>query len=125
MQFQTYKISEQDNGYFLYTISSLSDPELVLETMEFSIANEPQKQMNQYLMTSDFDKVICEQVSISPIDVINNTLPQDDKCINVSSSYISLIPPPKIASKRVPKPKAETKKAKPKGKKVCEDQPTS
>ena len=61
--------------------------------------------MNQYLNSIDFDTVKIDKVQINPIDVINKTLPADQKCMNISDSYISLIPPPKV--KKTPKPKAD------------------
>ena len=76
--------------------------------------------MNQYLNSIDFDTVKIDKVKINPIDVINKTLPADEKCMNISDSYISLIPPPKV--KRVPKPKAEKQ---PKKKKSRNPEPKS
>ena len=61
--------------------------------------------MNQYLHSIDFDNVKVEIVHINPIDVINHNFPPDEKNMLISSSYISLIPPPK--AKRTPKPKAD------------------
>ena len=107
MNFSVYKFQEHDNEFYLYTISNLDDPELVLQTIEFSITNEPEKPINQYLMTVNFDNVKIEKLSISLIDVINRSFPSDSKCMNVSQDYISLIPPPKEKKKREIKPKIE------------------
>ena len=71
MNFSVYKLQENGNEFYLYTISTLNDPELVLQTMEFSITNEPEKQINQYIMTVNFDNVKTEKSPVSPIDVIN------------------------------------------------------
>ena len=120
IQFHVYKLTENTNGYYIYLISNVEDPEIFIEQVEHSVANELNKPYNQYLSTCDWDDMKIEKVNINPIDVINRHLPQDDKCINVSESYISLIPPPKEKKKREPKPKAEPKEkkpAKPRGKK--------
>jgi len=119
IQFHVFKLIESINNYYIYLISHVEDPELFLEEVEHSVANALDKPYNQYLSTCDWDSITIEKASVNPVDVIHNHLPQDDKCINVSNSYISLIPPPKEKKKREPKPKAEPKKpAKPRGKKT-------
>ena len=107
MNLNVFEIQENDNEFYFYTISNLDDTELVLQTIEFSITNEPEKPINQYLMTVNFDNVKIEKLSISPIDVINRSFPFDSKCMNVSQDYISFIPPPKEKKKSEIKPKAE------------------
>ena len=119
MNYNVYKFQELDNGYYFFLLSLFSEKhaECASEQIEHYISNEP-TQMNQYLHSIDFDNVKVEIVHINPIDVINKTLPSDDKCMNVSDSYISLIPPPK--AKRTPKPKADKpvkEKKEPKAKK--------
>ena len=110
MNFQTYKVDESDSNFYFYVISHVQDPMLVLEEVEHGISNEPQFPMNQYLMSVDFDKVECSKSPINPIDVINESFPQDPKCMNISHEYVALIPPPKV--KKQSKPKAEAKEAK-------------
>ena len=116
MNFQTYKITEKDHDFFLYTISPFDsdDTDFVMEQIEHWVANSPKNQMCQYLVHCDFDEMTIEKVGINPCDVINKNLPHDPKCMNLSSDYVPLIPPPK--AKRTPKPKADKppKEAKPK-----------
>ena len=118
MNFQTYKITEKDHDFFLYTISLFDgdDSDFVMEQFEHYVSNSPKNQMCQYLVHCDFDEMTIEKVGISPCDVINKNLPHDPKCMNLSSDYVPLIPPPK--AKRTPKPKADKppKEAKPKPK---------
>ena len=125
MNFHTFKFSESENNFYFYFISPFSGEniDLVSEQIEHYISNEP-TQMNQYLNSIDFDTVKIEKTSINPVDIINKTLPADEKCMNISDSYISLIPPPKV--KRVPKPKAdkpakEKKEPKPRAKKCTQN----
>ena len=107
INFSVYEFQENDNEFYLYTISTLDDPELVLQIIEFWIVNEPEKPINQYLITVNFDNVKIDKLSISPIDVSNRSFPHDSKWMDVSQNYISLIPPPKEKKKREIKPKAE------------------
>ena len=125
MNFHTFKFSESENNFYFYFISPFSGEniDLVSEQIEHYISNEP-TQMNQYLNSIDFDTVKIEKVSINPIDVLSNNFPPDEKNMLISTSYISLIPPPKV--KRVPKPKAdkpakEKKEPKPRAKKCTQN----
>ena len=125
MNFHVFKFSEAENGHYFFFISPFNKDniDLVSESIEHYISNEP-TQMNQYLNGINFDTIKVESVQINPIDVINKTLPADEKCMNISDSYISLIPPPKV--KRVPKPKAdkpakEKKETKPRAKKSTQN----
>ena len=106
MNFHVFKFQELENGFYFYFISLFNGEniDIVSESIEHYISNE-HTQMNQYLNSIDFDTVKIDKVQINPTDVINKTLPTDEKCMNISDSYISLIPPPKV--KRVPKPKAD------------------
>ena len=118
MNYHGYKITEKDNGFYVFALLPFSDPELAMETFEFYVANTPQATMSQYLMHCDFDNVTLEKVLMNPMDLINNNFPSEAKCMNVSNEYVSLIPPPK--PKREAKKKAEPKEpkpAKPRGKK--------
>ena len=120
MNFQSFKITENDHGFYFFTISPFEDPEVVMETVEHFVSNSPQIQMCQYLIHCDFDNMKIEKANISCIDIINKNIPNDSKCMNVSSDYVSLIPPPK--PKREPKKKAEPKEPKqpkPRGKKAA------
>ena len=106
MNFHVFKFQELENGFYFFFISLFNGEniDLVSESIEHYISNEP-TQMNQYLNSIDFDTVKIDTAQINPIDVINNNFPPDEKNMLISTSYISLIPPPKV--KRVPKPKAD------------------
>ena len=117
MNFQSFKITENDHGFYFFTISPFEDPEVVMETVEHFVSNSPQIQMCQYLIHCDFDNMKIEKANISCIDIINKNIPNDSKCMNVSSDYVSLIPPPK--KKREAKPKADKPPPKPRGKKAA------
>ena len=122
MNFQSFKITENDHGYYFFTISPFDDTDLVLETVEHFVSNSPNNQMCQYLMHCDFDAMKIEKVNISPAEIINRAFPADDKNMAVSSSYTQFIPPPK--PKREPKKKAEPKEpkqTKPRGKKASQN----
>ena len=109
MNYSVFKLTEQDNNYYFYFLSPFdgTDLELVAESIEHYISNEP-SQMNQYLMTvPDFDNVKVEKVDIPAITVLNKTFQPDDKSMLISKSLVSLIPPPKEKKKREAKPKAD------------------
>ena len=67
---------------------------LLVKSIELYISNN-RNQTNHYLGSVDFDTVKIDKAHIHPIHVINNTLPAAEKSMNISESYISLIPPPK------------------------------
>ena len=120
MNYNVYRLTENDHGYYFYFLSSFSESNMdcVAESIEHYISNESTP-MNQYLNIIDFDAVKIEKVNISPIDVINKSFSNDEKNMLISDSWKSLIPPPK--PKREPKKKAdpkEPKQAKPRGKKA-------
>ena len=119
MNFHSYKVTENDHGFYFFTISPFEDPEVVMETVEHFVSNSPQIQMCQYLIHCDFDNMKIEKANISCIDIINKNIPNDSKCMNVSSDYVSLIPPPKEKKKREAKPKADKPPPKPRGKKAA------
>ena len=109
MNYYAYKFTENDHGYFFYFLSPFDGKEidLVQESVEHYISNEP-SDMNKYLMSVNFDEVKIERViGVTAMDIINNSFPSDPKCMNVSTEYVSLIPPPK--PKRQPKAKAQAK----------------
>ena len=119
MNYYTTKITESENGYYVYFVSLFDDEELTMETFEHFVANTPQNPISQYLVTCDFDNMKVEKVAINPVDVINKTLPQDSKCMNVSNDFVSHIPLPKAKrepKKKADKPAKEPKPVKPKGK---------
>ena len=65
--------------------------------------------------------ISCRKVdTINPIDIINNSIPPDEKCMNNSQTFQEFIVEAKPKAKRGPKSKAEQtepKKPKPRGKK--------
>ena len=120
MNFHPYKVTENDHGFYFFTISPFDNEEIVMETVEHFVSNSPQNQMCQYLIHCDFDNMKIEKANISCIEVINKNIPiTDSKCMNVSSDYVSLIPPPKEKKKREAKPKADKPPPKPRGKKAA------
>ena len=113
MNYSAYKFTDQFSGYFFYFISPFTgtdDIDLVSEQIEHYISNVP-SQINHFLVTLDFGNIKIEPAQgITPLNVLNNSFPADDKNMLVSQSFISLIPPPKQ-----PKTKKEAKgEAKPK-----------
>ena len=107
MQYSSFKFQENDHGYFFYFISPFSVDAVVLatESLEHYIANVP-TEINNYLMTVNFDNVNVEPSTLSPVDIINKKFPNEDKNLYLTDSWKSLIPPPK--PKRETKRKAET-----------------
>ena len=124
MNYCAYKFTDQASQYYFYFISPFTgtdDIDLVAESIEHYISNAP-SQMNQFLVTVDFDQAKIEPAqSITPLNVINGTFPADDKCMNISTSFVSLIPPPKpVKPKKEAKPVKEHKVPKPRGKKAVQ-----
>ena len=105
MNYYSFKLTDE-NGFYFYFISPFdgSDMDLVSENIEHYVANQ-QSQMNQYLMTVDFDAVKIEKVDMPPSSILSKAFQPDDKNMLVSNEYASLIPPPK--AKRASKPKSE------------------
>ena len=100
MNYYTFKISESENGYYVYFVYFFDDEYRARKTFEYVIASTLKSPIAQYLIECDIDckvnKIKCEKVSISPVDVINKNLPQDIKCMNISDDFVSLIPPPTL-----------------------------
>ena len=114
-----YKIFEVKNNFFQYVISHIDDEDMVLEHQEHYAVHHNDKPINKYFNLIGWDDVDIEKVDIKPSDVINKSLPSNEKCMNISNKFEEFIvePPPK--AKRAAKPKAEPKIAKvpkPKGK---------
>ena len=87
-----YKIFETQNNYYLYIVSHIDDEELVLEHYEHYSANHFNIPKNKYFNLMGWDLIDIQKVNdVKAIDVINNTLPADEKCMNVSTSYEKLI----------------------------------
>ena len=113
-----YKIFETVNNFYYYVISHIDDTDIVLEHKEHYCALRPEVLINKYLNFIGWDAVDCEKSDIRPIDLINNNIPQDEKCMNNSQKFSEfIIEKPK--AKRAPKNKAvQIDKPKTKGKKA-------
>ena len=57
MNFHPYKVTENDHGFYFFTISPFDNEEIVMETVEHFVSNSPQNQMCQYLIHCDFDNM--------------------------------------------------------------------
>ena len=116
MPFYTFKVLDIVNNYYLYVISRLNDPELTLEHVEHASALHPEDPINSYFNFIGWESITIQPAdNIKPADIANNTLPADDKCMNLSESYLKLIVVPE-KKKREPKKKDTndtTKKVKP------------
>ena len=122
-----YKILETVNNFYLYLISHIDDVDLVQEHYEHYCFNHPEQKENEYFNLIGWDKIDTQKIdNIKPIDIINNTLPIDEKCINNSEKYKEFIIIPekktkkekvKVIKENVSKPKKEPK---PKAKKAKE-----
>jgi len=128
-----YKILETVNNFYLYLISHIDDVDLVQEHYEHYCFNHPEQKENEYFNLIGWDKIDTQKIdNIKPIDIINNTLPIDEKCINNSEKYKEFIIIPekktkkekvKVIKENVSKPKKEPKpkkESKPKAKKAKE-----
>ena len=118
MNYNTYKLTENDHSYYFYFISNFSESniEYALESVEHYISNEV-TDMNKYLHTIDFDNVKIEKSNISPIDVLNKVFQPDEKNMLISTAFVNHIPPPKPkreSKKKVEKEPKDKKEPKPK-----------
>ena len=135
MNFQTYKIFQNVNGFYHYTISNIDDIELVRDIAENWGAIDPDNAINQYLtIVIGWDNIDCEKSTISPIDVINKNFSADNKNMVVSDEFkkfteeeIQKLKNKKSRSKKVveKKPESEAEKPvkkapKPRGKKAVQ-----
>ena len=122
-----YKITEPVNGFYIYQLSGLTDPELVLEHYEHGLSIEDDDPLAKYL----FDK--WDLVDITPaenltarqyLEIIDKSgasydlIKNDLKCINVSDEYKKFIVEKKprgrgkkavVADGDEPKPKPKPK----------------
>ena len=116
-----YKIHECINNFYLYLISHLDDPDMVLEHFEHACAHKCNVDVNKYFNQIGWDVIGIEQTQITPIDFINNNLGNDDHCMNISQKFKDLITIEKSKAPRQPKtpkePKEPKKAAKPRAKK--------
>ena len=121
MNYNVYRLTENDHGYYFYFLSSFSESNMdcVAESIEHYISNE-HTDMNKYLMSIDFDNVKIEYaMNTTVMSIVNGIFQPDDKNMLISDSYKAFIPQPKEKKKREakPKPEKEAKQAKPRAKK--------
>ena len=91
--FQVYKFFETINNFYFYVISHVDDENIVLTQFEHTSANKPNVSMYKYLnYVVGWDNISIEKCdTIKAVDIINNSLDSDDKCMNISTSYESFI----------------------------------
>ena len=97
---KVYSIKEPIYGFYIYQMSSLTDPELVLEHFEHSLSIEDDNPLAKFL----YDK--WDDVTVEPaetltarqfLDVVDKSgagydlVKNDSKCINVSDEYQKFI----------------------------------
>ena len=126
---KVYSIKEPIYGFYIYQMSSLTDPELVLEHFEHALSIEDDNPLAKFL----YDK--WDDVSVEPaenltarqyLDVIDKSgagydlVKNDTKCMNISDEYQKFIVEKKRRGKKPPAtsdvPLEAKPKPKPKGK---------
>ena len=119
INFYAYKLTEAENGYYMYLVSQVENPELFMEQVEHWVGNSDiNDPIIKFLDSCDWDGIKIEKTNVNPNDIINKSLPNDNKCLNTNTSndFLNCLPPqpppkaPKV--KKEPKPKAEKPKAK-------------
>ena len=124
-----FKITEPSQGFYIYQLSGLTDPELVLEHFEHALSIEDDNPLAKFL----YDK--WDDVSVEPaenltarqyLDVIDKSgagydlVKNDTKCMNISDEYQKFIVEKKRRGKKPPAtsdvPLEAKPKPKPKGK---------
>ena len=126
---KVYSIKEPIYGFYIYQMSSLTDPELVLEHFEHALSIEDDNPLAKFL----YDR--WDDVSVEPaenltarqyLDVIDKSgawydlVKNDTKCMNISDEYQKFIVEKKRRGKKPPAtsdvPLEAKPKPKPKGK---------
>ena len=114
MPLYTFKVIDNTNNYYIYILSRFNDPELALEHVEHASGAHPEDPIHNYFNFIGWDSIsIAPDENIKPSDVVNNALPADDKCMNLSDSYVSLIVLPekkKRTSRKTSQPQADEPK---------------
>ena len=91
MNFQTYKIFENLNGFHYFIISHIDDPDLNLTIAENWGATDSSNSINQFISsTCGWDQLQIQKADIPCVDVITKNIPQDIKCMNISDEYKKL-----------------------------------
>ena len=87
-----YQIFETINNYYFYVISQVDDKNIVLMQFEHTSANKSNEPLYNHLNSIGWDDIDIEKSDIKAIDIINSSFVSDDKFMNISNSYTSLIP---------------------------------
>ena len=124
---KVYSIKEPVNNFYIYQMSSLTDPELVLEHFEHGLSIEDSDPLAKYLYDKWDDVEIAPAENLTArqyLDVVDKSgagydlVKNDPKCINVSDDYKKFIVEKKprgrgkkavVADGDEPKPKPKPK----------------
>ena len=79
-----YKFFETVNNFYYLLMSHLDDQDTVLEHFEHACAHKNTVDVNKYLNETGWDVVGIKKSTVTPIDMINNNLGNDEHCMNVS-----------------------------------------
>ena len=97
---KVYSIKEPVNNFYIYQMSSLTDPELVLEHFEHGLSIEDSDPLAKYLYDKWDDVEIAPAENLTArqyLDVVDKSgagydlVKNDPKCINVSDDYKKFI----------------------------------
>ena len=97
---KVYSIKEPVNNFYIYQMSSLTDPELVLEHFEHGLSIEDSDPLAKYLYDKwdDVEIAPAENLTASNyLDIVDKSgagyemVRNDLKCINVSDEYKKFI----------------------------------
>jgi len=124
---KVYSIKEPVNNFYIYQMSSLTDPELVLEHFEHGLSIEDSDPLAKYLYDKWDDVEIAPAENLTArnyLDIVDKSgagydmVKNDPKCINVSDEYKKFIVEKKprgrgkkavVADGDEPKPKPKPK----------------
>jgi len=132
---KVYSIKEPSQGFYVLQMSSLADPELVLEHFEHALSIEDGNPLAKFLYDKWDDVEITPSDAVAPrqyLDIIDkqgagfDAIKNDTKCMNVSDEYQKFIVEKKprgrgkktvdastsVEAKQKPKPKAGKGKVK-------------
>ena len=126
---KVYSIKEPIYGFYIYQLSGLTDPELVLEHYEHSLSIEDDNPLAKFLYDK-WDEISVETAenltARQYLDIVDKSgagyelVKNDPKCINVSDEYQKFIVEKKRRGKKQPAtsdvPLEAKPKPKPKGK---------
>ena len=124
-QYHTFKIQDNTNGYYYYTVSDIDDTDFVLDIRDSYAEDAGDVPINAYFNIIGFDNVTCTKCpEISPTQVVNKQYPHDPKNMLTSDEFKKVIEEAvaveaekkskKGKSKPKPAPKEPKQKATPK-----------